>query len=66
MREMISYKGFLWVVKRKVHDRPGVDITAMKNACFADITLRKQGYLYFCDIVEDVEPIIEEDGKSND
>lgn len=61
--EYIEYKGFLWAVKRIVHDRPGVNITAIKEACYADMCLRKKGLLYFVEIIEDVEIIEETKGE---
>ena len=64
--EMIKYKDFLWIVKRKMPDNPDIDVKAFKEACYADIALRRGGYLYLCEIVQDVEIIEEGEDEEND
>lgn len=67
--EIIEYKGFFWTVVRKVIDRPEVKIDAIKDACYADMCLRKNGLLYFVQIVEDItidtNPVVETPNITN-
>lgn len=57
--ETVEYKGFLWEVKARVQDRPDQDIEMLKKKYYADMCLRKSGFLFLVEIIEDVE-IIEE------
>ena len=57
--ETLQYKGFLWLIKAKVADRPDQNIELLKNKHQADLCLRKSGLLYLVEIIEDAE-IIEE------
>jgi len=59
VKEILEYKGFLWIVLRKIKDEHDVNITEWKTITNADMCLRKQGWLYFVDIIEEPE-IIEE------
>lgn len=63
--EIINYKGFAWIVLRKIPDRTGVDIAHLKKIWHADMCLRKNGLLYFVEIIEDAE-IIEETTSNNE
>jgi hypothetical protein len=54
LKGIIEYKGFYWVVNRKVVDRPEVKIDLIKDISYSDMCLRKNGLLYFVTIVEDV------------
>lgn len=57
--ETLEYKGFLWLVKGKVADRPDQNIEMLKQKYLAHLCLRKSGILYLVEIIEDAE-IIEE------
>jgi len=57
--ETVEYKGFLWLIKAKIPDRPDNDISFLKEKYYADLCLRKSGLLYLVEIIEDAE-IIEE------
>lgn len=57
--ETVEYKGFLWIVKGNVQDRPDQNIEMLKKKYDADLCLRKSGRLYLVEIIEDAQ-IIEE------
>ncbi len=58
-KEVINYKGELYIVKRKFTDHPDFPTTEMKEHLLCDLTLRKEGKLYFCEHIQDAK-IIEE------
>lgn len=60
----LSYKGFLWLIKAQIPDREDLDIAMLKTKYCADLCLRKQGYLYLVEIIEDAE-IVEDDKEDN-
>ena len=58
-KEVVSYKDELYIVKRKFTDHPKFPTKEMKEYLRCDLTLRKLGKLYFCEIIQQAE-IIEE------
>ena len=58
-KEVINYKGELYIVKRKFTDHPDFPSVEMKEHLLRNLVLRKEGKLYFCEHIQDAE-IIEE------
>ena len=58
-KEVIHYKGDLYIVKRKFTDHPDFPNQEMKEYLLCNLVLRKEGKLYFCEKVQDAEIIQE-------
>ncbi len=58
-KEVINYKGELYIVKRKFTDHPDFPSTEMKEHLLCNLVLRKEGKLYFCEHIPDAEIIQE-------
>ena len=58
----IEFNGRLLIVKRTIREhqlKPNFDTTIMKQWTMSDTLLRKNGYLYCCETIQEAE-IIEE------
>lgn len=59
--EIISFNDNLYQLIRRFRDRENLPITDMKEYYHSDTVLRKDGFLYFCRLIQ--EPQIIEDGQ---
>ena len=57
--EIINFQDNLYILKRKIKEEYKPNIDAWKEYLPADTVLRKDGYLYFLERIEDAQ-IIEE------
>ena len=58
--ELIKFKDRLLKVNRRFQEqelKPNFDITIMKEWTRSDLLLKKNGWLYCCETIEDVEII---------
>ena len=58
MNQFIEFQGRLMVLKRTIKEstiKAGSDLNMLKEWFHCDTLLRKDGLLYFCDSVTDVE-----------
>jgi hypothetical protein len=59
--QIISFNDKLYQLVRRFHDRENLPITDMKEYYDCDTVLRKEGFLYFCRLIQ--EPQLIEDGQ---
>jgi hypothetical protein len=60
-REIIQINNSLFIINRKIPERYDIDIKWFKFKTKSDKVFKSQGYLFFVDEVQDVEPI--DDGQ---
>ena len=56
-KEVIHYKGDLYIVKRKFTDHPDFPTQEAREYFVCDQVLRKEGKLYFCEKIQEAEII---------
>lgn len=61
--QLLTFNGNLYQLIRRFHERENFPITDMKEYYYCDTVLRKEGYLYFCRLIEDAQLIEETDGQ---
>lgn len=60
-REIIQINGSLFIINRKIPEHHDIDIKWFQYKTKSDKVFKSQGYLFFVDEIQDVEPI--EDGQ---
>ena len=55
--EIINFQGNLYVLKRKIKEEYNPNIEVWKEYLPADTVLRKEGYLYFLEKIEEAQII---------
>jgi hypothetical protein len=60
-REIIQINNSLFIINRKIPERHDIDIKWFKFKTKSDKVFKSQGFLFFVDEVQDVEPI--DDGQ---
>jgi len=59
-RQVINFNGNLLIIKRRIretHIRPDYDLEILKQWAGADMALRKEGFLYLCETIQDAKII---------
>ena len=59
----IEFNGRLLIVKRTIKEhqlKPNFDVSIMKEWTHSDVLLRKDGYLYCCETIQEADIISEE------
>jgi hypothetical protein len=54
-RELIRSDNDLYITIRKIPNRDGMDTDKMKEFLSADKVLNKNGDVYFCQLIEEIE-----------
>lgn len=59
-RQVINFNGNFLIIKRQVresHLRPDYELEILKQWATADMALRKDGFLYLCETIQDAKII---------
>lgn len=59
-RQVINFNGNFLIIKRRVresHLHPDYDLEILKQWSGADMALRKEGFLYLCETIQDAKII---------
>lgn len=61
--EILSFNNNLYQLIRRFHDRENFPVSELKEYYNCDTVLRREGFLYFCRLVEDAQLIEENNGQ---
>jgi ERCC4-type nuclease len=62
--QFINVNDQLYLVKRVVREESVKNVDAAKEVLYSEHVFRKDGFLYFCDIIHDLEPEKQEDEQT--
>ena len=64
-RQLINVNGQLYLVKRILREDAVKNVDAAKELLSCEYAFRKDGFLYFCDSVPEIETINEDEQTQN-